>query len=169
MSDYPTMLMPTPGNQLFEGRVIEPEHRIKAVSVPLLDSSGIKFTARCIQEFIQHKRNCNILMTGDPGLGKSTLISHVGLEIDPKFDVDQIAFWLKDFEETFERNPFGDGDAGIFPQVNMDESAHALYGPEYQKEEQRVLAKNMIISRIKKNIIWFAMPKRRFLNPHVRE
>lgn len=175
MPTYPKMRMKTPGGRWFPVSVIDPKHQIKGqggypVTVPLLDKSGISFTARCIQEFVQHQRNCNILMTGDPGLGKSTLISHVGFDIDPNFNVgNNIAFWLKDFEEKFKRNPYGDGDAGIYPQVDMDESAHAMYGPEYMKEEQRVLAKNMIISRIKRNIIWFATPKRKLLNPHVRE
>lgn len=174
MPEYPTKRMRTPGGRWLPVSVINPHHEVKRphnypVRVPLLDQSGIGFTARCIQEFIQHNRNCNILMTGDPGLGKSTLISHVGFKIDPKFDIGNIAFWLKDFEEIFNKNPYGDGEAGIYPQVDMDESAHAMYGPEYMKEEQRVLAKNMIISRIKRNIIWFATPKRKLLNPHVRE
>lgn len=171
---YSAGRLKTPGGRWLPVQVIDRKHQIRGLSgfkvhVPLLDRSGIHFTGMCIREFIDHKRNCNILVTGDPGLGKSTVISHVALDIDPKFDVDKISFWLKDFEDTFRRNPFGDGDAGVYPQNDMDETAHAMYGPEYQKEEQRVVAKNMIISRIKRNIIWFAAPKRKLLNPHVRE
>ena len=174
MTIYPKKLMRTPGGKFVEVRVIEEMHEIKGPSrlrltVPLLDPSGIKFTARCIQEHILNKRNCNVLVTGDPGLGKSTLISQVALEVDPEFSTDKVAFWLKDFEEIFQKNPYGDGEARVFPQLSMDEAAHAMYGPEYMKEEQRVLAKNMIISRIKRQTIYFSTPKRKLLNPHVRE
>ena len=171
---YPTMRIRTPGGKWYRVNVIDPRHEIRApggfrVRVPLLDNSGIFLTAKCIKEHINHKRNCNILMTGDPGHGKSTLISHCALEVDPNFNVAQVAFWLKDFEVIFKSTPYGDGETGVYPQINMDESAHAMYGPEYMKEEQRTLAKNMIISRRKRNIIWFATPKRKLLNPHVRE
>lgn len=174
MTEYPKMLMPTPGGKLVEVGVIDREHEIRGqaafpMSIPLLDHSGIKFTAHCIKEHIDNGRNCNILVTGDPGLGKSTVICQIALEVDPNFSVDNIAFTLKEYEEVFRRNPYGDGAAGIYPQGDMDESAHAMYGPEYQKEEQRVTAKNMIIARIKKQINYFSTPKRKLLNPHVRE
>lgn len=164
----------TPGGQWLPVRVIDSKHQIKGpgkfkTTVPLLDNSGVRVAAECIKEYINHKRNCNVLVTGDPGLGKSTIIGLCALMIDPDFSVDNVAFWLKDFEERFNTNPYGDGNAGIYPQINMDESAHALYGTEYMKEEQRVLAKNMIISRRKRNIVWFATPRRKLLNPHVRE
>ena len=174
MKEYQTMLMPTPGKKLVEVGVVEKRHEIKSsgdfrLTVPLLDPSGIKFTARCIQEHIINKRNYNVLVTGDPGLGKSTLISQIALEVDPNFSVDKVAFWLKDFDKIFQENPYGNGETGVFPQLSMDEAAHAMYGPEYMKEEQRVLAKNMIISRIKRQTIYFSTPKRKLLNPHVRE
>lgn len=162
----------TPGRHPVSVNIIEKRHEVKdsgqpAKLVPLLDNTGIKFTAECIKEFVDNKRNCNILITGDPGLGKSTLIAHLATTIDPNFDVDKVAFWLDEFERIFHALPYG--TKGVYPQVSMDESAHALYGPEYMKKEQRVVAKNMIISRKKRNIIYFATPKRKFLNPHVRE
>jgi len=139
------------------------------MSIPLFDESGKTVLAKFITERIDHKRDCPILVTGDRGAGKSTLIGSTALEIDPNFPVENVAFRLSEFEHVFNTNPYGDGLKGLYPQNDMDEAGHALYGPEWLKEEQRIIAKQLIISRIKQQIIWMAVPKRKQFNNQLRD
>ena len=169
------LLMQTPGKKWIPVNAIERNHVVKEDEYgnqwvcPLLDdSTGISALAICIKEAIHKKRNCPVLVTGDPGIGKSTVIIKSATNIDPGFDESKIAFPLEEFQHIFDTNPYGDPKQGIFPQVDADESAHAMYGPEYLDLEQRVITKNLTISRIKKQIVWFATPKWKLLNPHVR-
>jgi len=175
MSDYPRMLMMTPYRHWHNVNVISPEYVIreggrkpKRFVVPLLDKSGIKFTKHIICEKIDDHDNAPVLVTGDPGVGKSTLILAIAQAIDPGFDISKVTFTLEEFEHIFSTNAMGDGSRGFYPQVNMDESAHAMYGEDWLKEEQRILAKNLIISRIQQQIVYFAAPKPINLNPRVR-
>lgn len=176
MSNYPLYKMWTPYRHLHYVNIVNPEHIIldpgrkpKRFIVPLLDfKSGIRFTKYVICEKIDDHDNCPVLVTGDPGVGKSTVISEVALEIDPTFDVPNVAFTLEEFEKIFSTNAMGDGLKGFYPQVDADESAHAMYGDDWLKEEQRVIAKNLIISRIQQQIVWYAAPKPINLNPRVR-
>lgn len=164
----------TPGGKKVTVSVIDPAHQVFrsddgfSYTVPCFDNSGVDFLAECIKEAVRKGRNCPILITGDPGLGKSTLILHVAPKVDPDFSVKNVAFELDEFEEVFKTNPYGDAKAGVFPQVSMDEAGHAMYGPEYLEQEQRVIAKNLIISRIKKQIVYFASPKWKLIHPHIR-
>jgi hypothetical protein len=138
-------------------------------TVPALTAeTGLNYAAECIKEAIRHKRNCPVLVTGDPGIGKSTVILTLMQRINPDVTVDKTAFELDEFEHIFRENPYGNAEEGVFPMVNMDEAGHAMYGPEYLELEQRVLAKNLIVSRIKKEIVFFAVPKWKLLNPHIR-
>ena len=169
------MLMMTPYHHCHRVSVINPEHVIREMGrkpkrfiVPLLDHSGIRFTKHVICEKIDDHDNAPVLVTGDPGVGKSTVISQIAQSIDPSFDVRNVTFTLEEFEHIFSTNAMGDGARGFYPQVNMDESAHAMYGDDWLKEEQRVLAKNLIISRIQQQIVYFAAPKPINLNPRVR-
>lgn len=152
--------------------VITTKHPIKGIIrpalIPLLDESGIDYLAECIKERIEHKRDCPILVTGDRGIGKSTVKIKTARRIDPQFDIDKIAFSLEEFEKIFNENPYGDGEKHIYPQVDMDEAGHALYGPEWLAREQRTIAKQLIISRIKRQIIWMAVPKRMQFNNQLR-
>ena len=172
MSDYPKMLMLTPGGKAISVSVITKKHPIRGIVrpsiIPLLDESGVDFLAECIKERIAHKRDCPILVTGDRGIGKSTVKIKTARKVDPKFDIDHIAFRLEEFEQIFNTNPFGDADKGIFPQVDMDEAGHSLYGPDWLQKEQRTIAKQLIISRIKRQIIWMAVPKRMQFNNQLR-
>ena len=172
MSDYPRMLMLTPGGKAISVAVITSKHPVRGVIgpslIPLLDESGIEFLAECIKERIDHKRDCPILVTGDRGIGKSTVKIKTARKVDPAFDIDKIAFRLEEFESIFRDNPYGDGEKGIYPQVDMDEAGHALYGPEWLAKEQRIIAKQLIISRIKRQIIWMAVPKRMQFNNQLR-
>jgi len=138
------------------------------ITVPLLDESGIDVLAECITDRVDHKRDCPILVTGDPGLGKSTVESKTCRRIDEDFPVDNVAFRLTDFEQIFNKNPHGDGEKRSYPQVVMDEAGHAMFGPEWLAREQRILAKQLIISRIKRQIVWFAAPKPKDVNHFLR-
>ena len=172
MSDYPKMLMLTPGGKAISVSVITRKHPVRGIVrnsiIPLLDESGVSFLSECIKERIAHKRDCPILVTGDRGIGKSTVKIKTARKIDPKFDIDKIAFHLEEFEQIFSNNPYGDADKGEFPQVDMDEAGHALYGPDWLQKEQRIIAKQLIISRIKHQIIWMAVPKRMQFNNQLR-
>jgi len=172
MPHYPKRLMLTPGKRRIPVSVINPKYQIRQFNrifqIPLLDKSGIRFTAECIKEHNMHKRDCPILVTGDPGVGKTTVICQTAQTIDPKFDVSQIAFRLEEFEQIFDKNPYGDAEHGKFPQADLDEAGHALYGPEWLAREQRVLAKQLIITRIKRQIVWAAVPKRMQFNNQLR-
>jgi len=164
--------MLTPGKRRVPVSIISKKHPVRGVVresyVSLLDESGVRFLAECIKERIDHNRDCPILVTGDRGIGKSTVKIKTAKTIDPKFDIGQIAFRLEEFEKIFQSNPYGDGKKGIYPQIDMDEAGHALYGPEWLAREQRTIAKQLIISRIKRQIIWMAVPKRMQFNNQLR-
>lgn len=172
-SDYPEMLMQTPGERAVSVNVIQPQYTVKQGSrnlkIPLLDRSGIHFTSELIKEGIDHKRDRFILVTGDRGLGKSTLIWHGAKGVDPNFDASKVAFWLEEFDQIFNSNPQGNGEKRVYPQVVMDEAGYALYGPQWLQREQLVIAKELIVSRIKRQILWMAVPKRMQLNNQVRD
>ena len=172
MPDYSKRLMLTPGKKPVSVSVISSRHPVKGYPrssyVPLLDESGADLLAECIKERVAHKRDCPILVTGDRGIGKSTVTIKVARKVDPKFDVDKIAFRLDEFERIFSTNPYGDATKGVYPQVDLDEAGHALYGPEWLAKEQRVIAKQLIISRIKRQIIWMTVPKRLQFNNQLR-
>ena len=174
MSKYELYDTWTPGGKRVTVSVIDDSHPVFEsesgfrYTVPCFDNSGIRYIAECIKEAIRKKRNCPVLVTGDPGIGKSTLILQLMLEIDPEVTVDRVVFDIEEFEHVFSQNPFGDASKGIFPMTNMDESAHAMYGDDYLVQEQRVLAKNLIISRVWQQIVFFATPTWKLLNPRVR-
>ena len=171
----PTYDALTPGGRRVPIQVLEEKHevsRIKggpAVVVPLTDFSGIRLIAEIIKERIDRGRDCPVLVTGDRGAGKSTLILEVATTIDPEFDVDHIAFRLDDFNRIFSKNPAGDGKKGLYPQVVLDEAGHALFAQDWMARAQKTVAKQLIISRIKRQIVWFAVPRRMQLNNQLRD
>lgn len=164
----------TPGGQWFPVTVVDRSFPIfesesgMLYVIPCFNETGIPFAAECIKEPVKAKRNSPVLLTGDPGLGKSTVINSIAQVIDPNITHEFNTFTIEEFDERYQSNPYGNAAKGIFSQSNMDESAHAIYGPEYLEMEQRILAKNLIISRIKEQIAYFATPKWKLLNPHVR-
>jgi len=163
--------MMTPGKHWHNVNVLTAKHPIRVSKklvfvVPLLDRTGVRYTANIIKERIDKKKSANVLVTGDPGTGKSTLVLEIAKAVDPKFSVDDVAFWLEDFEELFQTHPVGGG--GVYPQIILDEAAHELYGPEFLTYEQRVVTKNLTISRAQRQIVYFVTPRRSLLNPHVR-
>ncbi len=138
----------------------------KPYRVPALDESGIQFLAQCIKDQVDAGKNCNILLTGEPGVGKSTLMAHLVRTIDPAFSIDNIAFTLEDFDRIYSENPAG-GD-GVYPQVVMDEAAHSIYSLDFMNREQKLIVKNLTTTRIKRQIVYFCAPAMRYVNAHVR-
>jgi hypothetical protein len=168
--------MLTPGGKPIRVNVISLKHKVKQGrkphTIPLIDKSGIRFLAECAKERVDNGRDCMILWTGDRGAGKSTGILETALEIDPGFDIDSITFWLEDFGAKFASNPQGgvqpDGST-IYPQNDLDEAGHALYGPQWLAREQLEISKNMIINRIMRQIVHIAVPKRKQFNNQIRD
>jgi hypothetical protein len=156
----------SPGNRRIYCNALNPEFPIKGYGrirnyiVPFLDKTGIHVTVEIIKERIGNREHCPILMTGDPGDGKSTAIHHIALGCHPSYDVDDIAFTLEAFDQKYQDDSK--------PQINMDEAAAALYGDEWMKEEQRTIAKNLLITRILQKTVYFAAAKPIHLNPRVR-
>ena len=173
MIEYQTAIAHTPGRKKVSVKVIQTEYTIRQGKyryvVPFLDETGIHLLAEIIKERIAHMKDVFIIVTGDRGIGKSTLILKLCLEVDSAFSVDQVAFKLEDFGRLFNENPQGDGAKGVYPQVVMDEAGHALYGMDWLTREQKVIAKELIISRIKRQILYMAVPKRKQLNNQVRD
>ena len=166
----------TPFKKYLPVSIITPEYYIKGNSkwvryyrVPLLDESGIYYTAEIIKEKIDHHKNAPVLVTGDPGVGKSTFISKVARKIDPAFGVEKVAFTLDEFNEIFAGNPQGNGALGIYPIADMDESAYAAFTDDRLQTAQTELAKNLIISRIQQQIVFFGAPKAKQINSRVRD
>ncbi len=167
--------LPTPFKKLFPVKIINPDHlirgfgkHIRAYRVPLLDEhSGVGYTAQIIKEKIDHKKNCPVLATGEPGVGKSTCISKIARRIDPGFSVKNIGFTLDQFNAVFQGLPRGI-PYKLYPQADMDESAFAAYTDDRLQTDQTRLAKNLIISRIHQKIAWFGAPKAKLVNLRVR-
>jgi hypothetical protein len=165
----------TPFKKPFPVRIINHDHlirgfgkRIRAYRVPLLDEhSGVAYTGQIIKEKIDHKKNCPILATGEPGVGKSTCISKIARYIDPGFGVKNIGFTLDQFNSVFREIPRGIPHK-LYSQADMDESAFAAYTDERLQTTQTRLAKNLIISRIHQKIVWFGAPKAKLVNLRVR-
>ncbi len=163
----------TPGGRLVPVKIITKRHIITTyggrVAVPLLHQScGIKYVAECIKERVDHARDALVVVCGDRGLGKSTFILRTALAIDPNFSLDNVSFRLEEYSAILNRNPQGDGVKGIYPQVVMDEAGFALYGLEWLAREQRVVAKETIVSRIRRQIIYMAVPRLMLLNYQMR-
>lgn len=173
MIEYTPGRLQTPGGKWVPVNIASSNYRIKQAGRPyvvrLLDDTGVHFTSEVAKECVDQAQDCFIIVTGKRAGGKSTLIQGCAKGIDRHFDPVNVAFRLEDFGEIFNNNPQGDGQAGIYPQVIMDEAGYAMYGPQWLKREQQVVAKELIVSRIKRQIIWMAMPKRKHLNPHVRD
>jgi hypothetical protein len=173
MIDYQQGFIKTPGGRTVLVNVINPKHPVRQAghtfTVPLIDESGIRVVGECAKERVDNRRDCMILWTGDRGAGKSTGITKVARFIDPGFDVPQIAFHLEEFSKLFCTNPQGDGEKGIYPQVVMDEAGYALYGMQWLQREQMIIAKQMIINRIMRQIVHAAVPKRKQFNNQVRD
>lgn len=164
----------TPGGRWLPVRVVDPDYSYYEketgvnYTIPCFDTSGLDFVAECVREPILHKRNSPVLLTGDPGLGKSTVILSLGKRINPSFSLDDVTFTLDSFEDRYRTLSYGNAALSHFSQIDADETAHAMYGPEYLDEEQRTIAKNLIVSRIKQLIVYFAAPRWGLINPHVR-
>ncbi len=170
-----SVLMSTPGKQQVRVNVLEREWPVRQwmakdmIAVPLLDESAIGLLARMDTERIGKNRDCPSLWTGDPGLGKSTGTVKVARKVDPDFSVDDVAFRLKEFSERFGLHKQGDASKGYYPRTIMDEAGYAMYGPEWLRQEQRVFAKHLIVSRIKRQCMDMAVPKPKLLNHYVRD
>lgn len=106
--------------------------------------------------------------TGWRGVGKSTGILKTALEIDPKIDVDKVAFWIDDITHLFATNPQGNGEKGIYPQIISDETGYALHGKQWQSRAQIEIAKNMIINRVMRQIFHIAAPDKMQVNHEIR-
>ena len=173
MIEYQTAIAHTPGGKKVSVRLIQKDYPIRQGKyrfvVPFLDDTGIRLLAEIIRERINRMKDVFVIVTGDRGCGKSTLILRLCLEVDKAFSVDHIAFKLEDFGRLFNENPQGDGSKGVYPQVVMDEAGHALYGMDWLTKEQKIIAKELIISRIKRQILYMAVPKRKQLNNQVRD
>ena len=173
MIDYQQGFIKTPGGRTVMVNVINPKHPVRQAgqmfTVPLVDESGIRVIGECAKERVDHKRDCMVLWTGDRGSGKSTGITKTARYIDPNFDIPQVAFMLEDFSKLFNTNPQGDGEKGLYPQIVMDEAGYALYGMQWLQREQMIIAKQMIINRIMRQIIHAAVPKRKQFNNQVRD
>lgn len=175
MSRYQDFLR-SPYKRYYPVKILTPDYFIKGSGkwirwyrVPLLDDTGVYYTAQLIKEKIDHHKNAPIIVTGDPGAGKSTLISRIARKIDPSFDIDKVGFTLEEFNDIFSKLPTGDGLNGVYPQVDMDESAYAAFTDDRLKTEQTELAKNLIVSRIEQKIVYFGAPKSKQINSRVRD
>lgn len=175
MNKYQDFLR-SPYKRYYPVCILKPDYLIKGSGkwirwycVPLLDDTGVYYTAQIIKEKIDHHKNAPVIVTGDPGAGKSTLISRIARKIDPSFDIDKVGFTLEEFNEIFSKLPTGDGLRGIYPQVDMDESAYAAFTDDRLKTEQTELAKNLIVSRIEQKVVYFGAPKAKQINSRVRD
>jgi len=158
----------TPGGRHIDAECIEPNFPVENnVSVPLLGYSGVKVLAEYIRERIDARFDCFILVTGDRGAGKSTLILETSLELNQKLSVDKIAFRAEEFAEIFKTNK--PGKVKRYSQVIMDEAGHTCHAQDWMKRVQRTITKHMIVSRIKRQVVWMAVPKRSQLNNQLRD
>ena len=166
----------TPAGHGIPVNVISSKHPVKQgkriMNVPLLDESGIRVVAACAKEAIDHKKDCMIEWTGWRGVGKSTGILWTALAIDPKIDIDKIAFWTHDITRLFATNPRGHGptktEPGLYPQIISDETGYALHGKQWQTRAQIEISKNMIINRIMAQIFHMAAPDKMQINNEIR-
>jgi len=168
----------TPGGKSVPVNVIDPDYVVKtnfedmgqrSTVVPLIDHSGVGFVSNVLMERIQRNRDCPVLLTGDPGIGKSTLALELALGVNPQFGIESIAFWLEDFTRIYKENPFADPSKNLYPQIMLDEAGYALFGYNWMDRMQIEVAKLLIISRIKRQIIYMAVPKRGQLNVQARD
>jgi len=168
MNEYPWMRFLTPGGRIVKAECIDDRFPVENnVLVPCLGYSGIKVLAEYIRERIDFGFDCLILVTGDRGAGKSTLILEAALELNQKFSVDNVAFRIEEFGETFKTNK--PGKVKRYSQVIMDEAGHTCHAQDWMNRVQRTITKHMIVSRIKRQVIWMAVPKRSQLNNQLRD
>jgi hypothetical protein len=157
----------TPGGRIIWAECIEPNFSIEnQVTIPLLGDSGLLVMAEYVRERIDHNFDCLVMVSGDRGSGKSTLILQCALEIDPRFSAEQIAFRPSDFAKVFQAN---DKTKRKYRQLVADESGHAFHSRRWNNSFQTTIIRHMIISRVKKQVIWQAVPKRSQLDNQLRD
>jgi hypothetical protein len=162
------MRMQTPGGRWVPVEVVMKNYEVVPyVLIPLLGYSGINALAESIKERIDRGFDCLIMVTGERGAGKSTIVLQTALAIDPNFSVDNVAFRVEEFSEVFARNK--PGSEGHYPQIIMDEAGFSMHATDWASRMQRTITKHMIISRIKRQIIWMTVPKRAQLNNQLRD
>jgi hypothetical protein len=157
----------TPGNRIVWAECKELKHAVEnRVVVPLLGDSGIKVLAEYIRERIDHNFDCLIMVSGDRGAGKSTLVLQTALELDPHLSVDNVAFRIEDFARIFQKNT---KSRKKYRNIIMDESGHSFHSRDWGNRVQRTVIKHMIISRVEKEIIWELVPKRSQMDNQLRD
>ena len=157
----------TPGGRIIWAECAQERFNIENnVVVPLLGDSGIMVLAEYIRERIDNNFDCLVMVSGDRGSGKSTLILQTALVLDPHLSVDQVAFRPQDFARVFQAN---DKSKKKYRQVLADESGHAFHSRRWNNAFQTTIIRHMIISRVKKQVLWQAVPKRSQLDNQLRD
>jgi len=137
-------------------------HNGKEVWCPIYSFEAVKVLCAEIRYAQMHGWDQPILVTGREGAGKSSLIMHMIYQLDPHFDLNNIAWDLEDF---FIRAK----DAKPLDIIWMDEAGEAAYYADWMKKGQKELVKSFLRRRIKRLVYFIALPHRSLLNFQLRE
>ena len=138
------------------------------VIIPLLDESGLAWFAEEIKYRIDTGNDCPVIISGYPGMGKSTLAQKVARYIDPDFSNDHVHFRLDSMMEDMANMPMAIPHKR-YPMAIFDESGTGLFAQEWQDPKQKKVVKIFGVNRKKGAISIFVLPGFNDLNSRLRE
>jgi len=140
--------------------------------VPVYDDRYQRVIAENIKIRVANKFDCIILCTGKRRTGKTTQACQCARIIDPEFPVRHVTFELdgpKGFNTVLAQNPYADPEAGVWPQVILDEAGFDLFSQNWMERVQKNIVKKFEVIGIKNQIVWLVLPHRKKLNKSIRE
>lgn len=139
------------------------------IYVSFVDHRVLDFLAAQIKEMIQDKFDCIVMITGRRRIGKSNLGLQIAQKVDPRFNLESVAFHIDEFSSLLDRNPEADPTAGLFPQAFYDEAGFGLFAKDWMHEWVKEVGKCLQVVGKKKNVCYFILPHIKKLVGDIRD
>ena len=144
------------------GRRVRVEARgIPEYHPPLFPEEGFAYWMAVIRDRVRHNFDAVVIISGDEGLGKSSLALRMAEVLDPTFQVGRICYTSKDVLSRFR-----DTEKGRV--IIYDEAARSLLGANSNTPEAKSLAMALMLVREKGLITILNIPRIRELAPSMR-
>lgn len=141
----------------------------RPVKVHAYDDRYLDFIVDWIHDQVANGFDVVIMYTGERRFGKSTIALRIARKIDPGFPVANVAFRLSDFRRVLSANPRADPEAGVWPQVMLDEAGYDLYKGDWMTAISKQMVKNFQVLGEKRQVIHLVLPHADFLNTKVHQ
>lgn len=153
---------------LEEERVLQ-KTRYAPIVGPVYDERFLDWLADYAWTSIRELWDLIIMYTGERRVGKSTFALKLARRIDPEFSARQVAFRMDEFDGLLGSAPRADPDAGVFPQVGLDEAGYDLFALNWMHEAQKNMVRKFEVIGEKGEIVHMMLPHRCHLNKGLRD